>query len=263
MIHCHSGRGICWGRIVIPGSKVHMLCPFFIIQGLIKAHQVGSDWNLRRFLPNGIILQLIALQNTLGIKPSVINGNGLELGSVLTKQFKMLAQCIGKYNLLPIIEGVTPECCIPGPVQLLHGLITLLQPYTKRLLTVLAVTLTAILIGNMPANDILLILIVLRQLSRQPCRIFPVNQAVWTGIVSAPELMLSALEIGTENLRIPGCHPGRMRAGGGSQTDFHIIVCYKLNDFIQPFKIIFILAWLNRGPGKYVQRNRINARLLK
>ena len=184
MAHGNLRRTVFIGRIIIPWDNIHVLCPHLIIERFIKSHQIRCDRNIRCNCFEGIILSLITLQNTFRIKSFIIHSNSLKLASIL---LKMLTQKIWQYNLIPVIEGMSPECCIPCAVYVFNRLIFLFQPDTKCFLTVFTITFPPKFIGNVPCYNIIVIPVPLCNFLCQPDRILLIGRTVRAGIVSSPE----------------------------------------------------------------------------
>ena len=172
----------------------------------------------------------------------------------------MFAQQIRQNNLLPVIECMSPECRIPDAVHLLNRVVLLFQPHVKCLLTVFAVTLSAVFIGDMPCHNIVIVFVMFRQLLRQSCRIHAVYGTVRTGIVPASELALHSVELRAQDFRVPVCHPCRMRAGRCCKHDLQSVFLHQFHNAVQFCKIIGALVRLQHCPGKHIECHRINVR---
>ena len=139
---------------------------------------------------------------------------------------------------------MSPKRRVKAPVYFLNRAIFFLQPYPECFFTVLTIAFPAKFIGNMPCRDILIILVPLCQHSCQLRRILPVRRAVRAGVVPSAEFVLPSMLVRAQNIRVPLCHPGRMRAGRSSQTYFQAVCTYQFHNRIQLFKLIRILIRL-------------------
>ena len=82
----HAPRSIVC-RIVIPGYHIHFFRPFEIIQIFKRSHQVCCDDYFLVIFTNCISLQLVAFQNTVRIKSSIIYGNTRKCGFLCSYAF--------------------------------------------------------------------------------------------------------------------------------------------------------------------------------
>ena len=71
------------------------------------------------------------------------------------------------YNLIPVIEGVSPELCVPGSIYGIKSFVLILEPYTKLLLTVVTVTVSAVLVIDVPYRNIFIAAIAFCKLCRK------------------------------------------------------------------------------------------------
>ena len=175
----------------------------------------------------------------------------------------MLAQKVRRHNLIPVVEGMSPEMGVPGVVYSLQGAVFVSQPGAKGILAVCAVAGSAVFIADMPGHNVRLSLIVLRQTGCQLRREMPEGIAARAGVVAAAELPLHPGEFRAQNLRVAPGHPGRMCAGGCRHTDVHAGLCDPLHCFIQLRKVVVFLRRLDHGPVKDVQRHNVHARFMQ
>ena len=231
---CKAPGGIqC--RIVIPGNNIHFLRPFEIIESLVCAHQVCGHQCIRVDCLDGISLHTVGFQQTIGIKSLIINRKTCKC-SILGPD--SITQDIWKYDLIKIIEGMSPEFSIPCLADSLDRLIFLLQPDTECLFTVLTVALSAVLIVDVPAGNMRVMCIAFCQLCRQADHKLPVNLGIRTGIMTLSELMMSAFIISSCHLRVALYHPCRKGTCRGCHDNI-ILFCRKhVYDLIQFIKII-------------------------
>ena len=238
MVHGNSGRIGPLRRIVVPGNDIQAGRPFLIIQRLIRAHEVGGDAGVRDLHPDSFRLRLVIGQHAVRIKPFIVQCYGL----IHTSGFlEMFTHHTGSHDLIPVIEGMSPESRVPQPVQIFNGSVTLFQPDTERLLAVFTVARAFIFIAHMPEHDILLFPVALRQLPGQPLCILLKYRAVGTGIVAASEFPPAAFKIRSQDLGIPFGHPRRMSPGGGGHTDGHPLFRHPLHRRIQLREVIRLL----------------------
>ena len=61
--HGHSGVGIHSVGIVVPGGKVQIFRPFLVIQGFIKAHEVGGDRDVGGYGFYSLVFRAVIIQH--------------------------------------------------------------------------------------------------------------------------------------------------------------------------------------------------------
>ncbi len=108
----------------------------------------------------GVVFKTVAFVYRLRHKFIVVKRNALKHGSVL---LKMLRQKIGRDYLVPVVKGMSPKGGVPCLVEVLYRAVAFFQPCAEGALAVFAVAGSAVFVGNMPCDDIVIVLVALRQ----------------------------------------------------------------------------------------------------
>ena len=245
MTQCSHAPGRVITGIVIPRHDIHLLRPFEIIKAFECSHQIRGNRGLLVISSDRRFLQLKILKQTVRIESPVINRNPCKRRPLFPDP---LAKSIGQHNLVPVIDRMSPERQIPGPIQSLYRLVLLSEPDAKCLLTILTVTLSAVFIVHMPAHHILMIAIPLCKPSCKFCDKMPVHRTIGTGVMPLPELVEAALVIGPRHLFITLHHPGRKRSCRSSQHNLFSFLCQQIHNIIQFLEIIGFLRRLDPCP---------------
>ena len=156
----------------------------------------------------------------------------------------MFRKVVGYNDILEIIESVPPEGGVPDPVDFVYGLIFLFQPFPEFLFTVFAVAYSAILVGDMPGDDIVIFFVALGQCCGQGGGIFLVGGTVGTGIVPAAEFAFHAVFLHAQDVGMFSGHPGGMGACGSGETYLKSMGFYQFHDFVQFFEMIGVIIGL-------------------
>ena len=102
--------------------------------------------------------------------------------------------------------------------------VLILEPYTKLLLTVVTVTVSAVLVIDVPYRNIFIAAIAFCKLCRKSLCVLLIYQGVWTEIVSGSKFMLASLVVGAHCLRIFFDHPCRQCCCGCCHDDVVVFV---------------------------------------
>ena len=205
-----------------------------------------------------VILQTESVQDALRVKAFIVQSDPLEVGFVILSE--MLRKHVGNHDILEIVESMSPESGIPGFVDGLDCLVLVFQPLPECPFAVLTVAFSAVFIGDMPGDDIIVGFVTFGQSGSQGRCIFAVGRAVGAGIVSAAEFTFQAIFVGPENIRIFAGHPGGMGTGGGGKTDLHAMFRDQFHNPVQLIKTVGILIRLQHCPAEDVQRDDVDVR---
>ena len=256
----HGGQapGRVVGGIVVPRDDVHLLGPAEIIEPLVGSHQVCGNGDVRVEGADDVALHLVIFQQAVGHKAAVINGNAREGRLFIVNA---VAQRVGRDDLVPFVNGVTPELCIPGRIERFQCAVFFPQPDAERLLAVFAVALAAVLVADMPAGDVRVVRVAAGQFRDERACKFPEGKAVRAVVVPVPELVPPALVIDATDFGVIFRHPGGEGCRGGCHHDIVIFAAEHLHNVVKLREIKRLLVRLKLGPGKYVDGGGIDAGL--
>ena len=247
-------------RVIIPRHDIHLLSPLEIVKTLEGTHQVCCDKRIGNDSFYCIALQLIAVQHAVRVKTSVVcwySGKACHAAPCL------LTELVRYDYLIPVIEGVSPELCVPGIIYSINGLVLILEPYTKLLLAVVTVAVSAVLIIDVPYRNIFIAAIAFCKLCRKSLCVLLIYQGVRTEIVSGSKFMLASLVVGAHRLRIFFDHPCRQCRCGCCHDDVVVFIWEHINYLVKLCEIILILRRLYFSPWKNVDCGTVDMGILK
>ena len=156
-----------------------------------------------------------------------------------------------------------PEAGVPGAVQFLQRAVALPQPAPVCLLTVIAVAVSAVFIGNVPRRETASSAVPLRKLSRKAERIRPEHLARGADILTPSEFVPPSPRVRPVRLRIARAHPGGLCRRRRRENHLHPVRFRKIHDFVESAEIIDLLRGLQQRPGKHVHRQLRDMCLMK
>ena len=151
-------------------------------------------------------------------------------------------------DLVKALIRMAPERRRPALIQPFDRTIALLQPLLKRLLAQRTVTLTAILIRDMPQNHTRMTAQPFRQLPIDQRHLLSIDRRRVAVIVPSAEQIPMAGFIDPQHLRILVCQPFRTRAGRCRQNRGNPVLIEVLDDLLQPLKVEYPFLRLQRRP---------------
>ena len=114
------------GWIIVPADHIQIISKFAVIKSLIVIHKIGGHWFCSSTITQCLDLPAHKIPGLMGDKPFPV-----QLQSV---HFP-LSNRGRTFYLVKILVNVTPEGSIPAFVQMIDGVVTVLQPCPELLLT--------------------------------------------------------------------------------------------------------------------------------
>ena len=261
MGHSYVAPWCIVARVVVPGYDIHFFCPLEVVETFVRSHQVCGDRCFFVVFADRVTLHFVVVQHAVGVETHVVEGHSCKCSAA--SPWHSVSQIVRRYNLVPVVDGVAPELHVPCLVDFIECFVFVFQPYAERFCTVLAVALAAVLIADVPADDVFVVAVTLCQFFCQALCIFLENRAVRAGIVAMTEFVMASFEIGSCHFRITVYHPCRECAGGCCHDDLDVLFCQGVYDLIELCKVVLILGRLDFCPGKYVDRGAVDAGLME
>ena len=224
--------------IIVPGHDIHLFCPFEIVQSLVSSHEIRGDRSLFIITADCIPLHHIIAQHTVRHKSAVIHRDPRKCRLIVPQPF---TQRIGQHNLIPVINGMSPEFQIPCFVQSFYGSILFPQPDAECLFAILAVAFAAVFIINMPARNMFIASVSLCQLFCKCLRILLIDRRIRARIVSLSEFVMPSLIVCSCNFGIPLHHPCGKRSRGCGKHNVIILPAQHLHNLVQFAEVIDFL----------------------
>ena len=248
-------------RVVVPGYDIHFFCPLEVVEAFVRSHQVCGDRGFFVVFTDRVALHFVVIQHAVGVETHVVKRDTCECSAA--SPCHSVSQIVRRYNLVPVVDRVAPELHVPCLVDFVECFIFVFQPYAECLCTVLAVALAAVLIADVPADDVFVVAVALSQFFCEAFCIFLENRAVRARIVAMAEFVMASFEIGSCHFRITVYHPCRECAGGCCHDDLNVLFCQGVYDLVELGEVVLILGRLDFCPGKYVDRGAVDAGLME
>ena len=164
---CYRLRLFVPGRIIVPGHKVNHICKLVVIQSLKIVHHIDGGRLLCPRIPQRFDFPFYKICGLICHKPFPVQVQSVQ---------RRISFRGRTFHLIEVLVRMTPECRIPGAVQLIQRAVFLLHPAAERLLAQRAVALSAIFIRNMPCNHARVVFEHFRQFRIDDSCFFPVNR---------------------------------------------------------------------------------------
>ena len=113
------------GRVVVPRDDVEVFSPFEVVKRLVSTHKIGGHCDVRGVLLDPLILTEVTLEQAVGLKAVVVEGDPLKRRAGMVKLAQVFAEDIGRNDLLPVVKGVSPKTGVPAFVDLFERVRTL------------------------------------------------------------------------------------------------------------------------------------------
>ena len=249
----HVVHGVLPLGIAVPAGKVHVLGQAVVVDALVGAHQVGGAGDVGRDALEGLGLDVVPLDELLGGKALPVELEAVD---------GLLADGRGRLDLAPVGVGVAPEGGPPRGVERVKRAVLFLQPQAEVLLAGRAVALAGQLVGDVPGAQRGVILVALGQQRVDLLHLVAVDFAGEAVVVAPAVQLLFAALVDAQHLGVLLAHP-RGASGRGRGQDRGDAVCgHLVHDLVQPGEVVDALLGLQRLPGEYAHRQRVDAREL-
>ncbi|TWM26422.1 hypothetical protein CHCC14821_2139 [Bacillus paralicheniformis] len=226
-------------RIRIPRDDIKQVGELPIIQSGVCSHkirrhgQVGvKRTDMGNFMPAKI--NRLIRDKTLPVQIQTVN-------SILAVRSRRL-------DLVPICIGVAPKRCPPCMIKAVQRFIFREQPLSELILAKFTMTLSAVFIGDMPADDSRVMRIALRKPSVYN-RSFPaVDRRRIAMIVPLSVKVSDPVALRSQHLGILFGHPSRSGTARCSQERINSVFLESIKNLIEPIKCKPSFFRLERNP---------------
>ena len=157
---------------------------------------------------------------------------------------------------------MAPERGPPGIIQLIDGLVFLLQPLPKTGCAQRTITGAAILIGYMPQDQSRMRAIALGQPRIHLFYLLTVYGRGGTVIVTHAVMISLSIGVHAHGFGIFPVEPCRTRAAGRGQNGINTVFIQSIDALIQPVKLLLAFFRLQHGPGEDTHGDAVDMRLL-
>ena len=167
-----------------------------------------------------------------------------------------------RFDLRPVAVGVAPEGAPPGVIEVIQRFIARFQPVAETLLAQATVALSAVFIGDMPAQHRRMLRVALRQQGIYFQGFITVDRRRHTVVMTSTVQRRHPIATDAQDLRIFLRHPGRARAAWGREKDMNAGGIEFIQDTVQPAKLKYAFLRFKFRPAKYPYRHDITFCLL-
>ncbi|MNN46115.1 hypothetical protein D3C81_1604830 [compost metagenome] len=158
---------------------------------------------------------------------------------------------------------MAPEPRVPNPVKLIQRFVTLPQPNAESRSAIVAITVPAVFVGDMPDEQAWMVLIMFGELAGQTCGIFAVGRRVRAGVMTSAKPTFSTLHVNAQHVRVFMGHPSRVCSRARCEAYMNSALVQAVDRFVQLREVIGFFVRLIQCPGKDVNRSNVDARQLK
>ena len=235
-------------RIAVVADEIAFRGDFPVIKGAESAHHIGGSWLVGEH-PDRCFFHAHEIDDVFGCE-----AHPVETGDV--------DGFIGRVDLRPVGEMMTPECGPVGAVEVFKRAVALFQEIMEFGDAAFAVADRAVFVADVPSAERGVIRIAFGEFAVNAPDPFAEDGGVVTGALTGHPRAAHAVRIGESGFGVAQTHPSGTGGGGGGEKDFFPAFRAAVHDGIKPGEIVFALFDFNLSPGEDSEREGVAVSLV-
>ena len=242
------GVQVAAADIIVPRGQIQFLAKNVMIEHVVPAHEIGGD-ELARVARGADRLHLDVLEVADGSRQETLE---------LQVEPRIAARTHG--NLAPIGVGLAPILGGPVPVERIQRFILSAQPFLKLAMGFVVPRERAVLVVDLPADDVRIMAPPLRHLLRDAAAELAITHAGGRPLLAIAVLGLAPVLLGAQRVRILLRQPGGRGRAGRANHDRDAVLAVQRHRAIQPVEIELALLRFQAAPGEFANAHHVDVR---